>query len=185
MNADAFYRAFEPALTAIALPFPMQRSAGRACKWKVPLADGHLLLAFATNAKVAGLAEHWPGEFRPTIRWTAGRGAAAVAHDVSFFQYTLPAENDAFVQLQDRAIAKFFAGTRADSALRDLVESGLPPSPQHDRWFHYFDAEDTAAWGRWFNAALPGWHARFTAAPESRDDWAWRVLWPHLKRGSR
>ena len=30
----------------IDIPFPMQRSAGRACKWKVPLADGQLLIAF-------------------------------------------------------------------------------------------------------------------------------------------
>ena len=51
--------------------------------------------------------------------------------------------------------------------------------------FHYVDAEDAAEWVHSFNAALPSWQARFTAAQESRDDWGWRVLWPHLKRESR
>ena len=63
MDADAFVRAFEPALTAIPPPFPMQPSAGRAGKWKVPLACGHPLPTFATNAKSAGL-QHVPGRPR-------------------------------------------------------------------------------------------------------------------------
>lgn len=182
MKAEAFYHAFEAGLTAAPLPAVMKRVAGRGSKWKLPLADGHLALAFATNAKVAGLSGHWPGEFRPTIRWTTGTGRDAPARDVSFFQYTLPAENDAHVRLMQQAVAKFFAGTRADPGLRDLLDADALPKPNHDRWFYYYDADDADAWGRWFGGVLPGWVARFSAAPESREDWCWRVLWPHLPR---
>lgn len=185
MKADDFYRTFDAGLTATPLPAGMKRLAGRGSKWKIPLAEGHLALAFATNARVAGLADHWPGEFRPRLRWTAGAGRDAPARDVSLFQYTLPAENDAHVQLQRQAVAKFFAATHADPGLRDLLDAGAAPVPNHDRWFYYFDADDAHAWGGWFGGALPGWLARFAAAPESLDDWCWRVLWPHLPREPR
>ena len=185
MKAEDFYRAFDAGLTATPLPDGVKRAGGRGSKWRIALPAGHLALAFATNARVAGLAAHWPGEFRPTLRWTAGTGKDAVTRDVSFFQYTLPGENDAHVQLMRQAAAKFLAATRADPGLADLLDADAEPRPNHDRWFYYFDADDAAAWGRWFGGALPGWLARFAAAPEAREDWCWRVLWPHLQRASR
>lgn len=185
MNAEDFYRAFDAGLTATPLPGATRRLAGRGSKWKIPLGAGHVALSFATNSRVAGLAAHWPGEFRPTISWTAGAGKELPAKDVSFFQYTLPAENHAHVRLMQQAVAKFLAGTHADPGLRDLLDPDAEPKPNHDRWFYYFDVDDADAWGRWFGGALPGWLARFAAAPESLEDWCWRVLWPHLSRGKQ
>lgn len=39
------------------------------------------------------------------------------------------------------------------------------------------DEEDARTWGGWFAGRIAEWLRRFSAAPETLETWAWRVLW--------
>ncbi|MGH8444644.1 MAG: hypothetical protein ACREVL_05215 [Solimonas sp.] len=183
MNAAEFYQHFEAALKASGLPPELKRAAGAVSKWKLATPVGGVQLAWATNPKAAGLWPMMPGEFRLKIEWTAPAQKKAQAVDVH--QYTTADEKARWAQLQRQAQEKFLAqdgkeGLRAIFAY--AADPATLPRANFEEWCHYCDADDARAWGEWFGAVTGPWLARFIAAPESHEDWCWRVLWPHLER---
>jgi hypothetical protein len=187
MNAASFYRHFESEFASSVEALPqLRRASEKTCKWRLPAPDGSLLLSFATNFKCAGLHPEWPGEFRLTATWSHGKGPQRKHDYVSYFQYTTDAEAAEYADLQRRALSKFLRQPGKDSMKRlfDYVtDPSQVPRANFDEFAYYFDEEDACAWGMWYRNSLPGWVARFVAAPETHEDWSWRVLWPHLKRG--
>jgi hypothetical protein len=63
-----------------------------------------------------------------------------------------------------------------------LGQSAIVPRPNVDTFYYYFDADDARKWGVWYGSLIEAWISRFVENPESNEDWAWRVLWPHLER---
>ena len=186
MDAASFYRQFESEFASSLGAIPgLRRASAKACKWRVPAPEGSLLLSFATNAKAAGLHPDWPGEFRLTATWSHGRGQQRKDDYVSYFQYTTDAEAAEYAHLQRSALAKFLRQSGKDSMASLFLYATDPshiPRANGDEFAYYFDDEDARGWGRWYRHSLPGWVARFVAAPETQEDWSWRVLWPHLER---
>ena len=186
MNAGTFYVQFDSEFGGVRTALPqLKRSGAKSSKWRMKLADGGLEFAFATNFKTAGLPPQLPGEFRLRISWTRSDGEAKKASDVSLFQYTSGAENAAFAALQRTALEKYLAQPGKER-FRDLYgyasDPAWLPRPNIEEWCYYFDTADARGWGAWYRGLLPAWIERFVAFPEANDDWAWRVLWPHLKR---
>jgi hypothetical protein len=160
---------------------------GKACKWKVPIDGGALEFRLATDFRGAGLVDRllWPGEHRMTVIWIAGRGKDRDQKYVSLFQYTTESEVTAFTEIQRNALKKYLAAQGPDpyGTLREHLTSDLAiPKPNVDKFYYFFDAEDALHWGEWYGSILAPWISRFIDKPESNDDWAWRVLWPHLER---
>jgi len=186
MNAASFYQHFESEFASCAQAVPnLRRASSKSCNWRLPAPDGSLLLSFATNSKAAGLHPDWPGEFRLTARWRHGNASERKDDHVSYFQYTTDAEAAEYAHLQRLALAKFLHQAGKDGMTKLFAYATDPshlPRANMDEFAYYFDDEDARAWGRWYRHSLPGWIARFVAAPETREDWCWRVLWPHLKR---
>lgn len=186
MNAANFYASFDEAFSSSVRHVSIKRMASSQSKWKVTLPEGSLLLSFSTNAKVAGLLPHWPGEFRSVAKWTHGKKESKKTEDVSLFQYLTTDEIDALINLQNQALDKFFAQPPSEDSIPNLENLLRPipsirPAPNIEPWLHYFDRNDATAWGEYFGEKVSLWIERFLAAPESRDAWCWRVLWPHLK----
>ncbi len=156
-------------------------------KWKYALADGAFHFSISTNFKAAGLQEYlfWLGEFRLLLAWQRGRGKHKQMFDVSLFQYANETEIATYRELQRQALQKFF-DERSEVPNGPLgmylTDLSYGPKPNIAEWCHYWDAADATSWGIWYATILSYWPARFLAAPETLDDWAWRVLWPHLKR---
>lgn len=187
MNASEFYRAFESGLISAPLPRDCRRLAGKTSKWKVPIQGGALQFNFSTNSKASGLLDQllWPGEFRLLLDWHQGTGKAKTISEVSLFQYTTASEVDEFCALQVRALEKYLGSGGPDpyGTLTDQAnDREIRPKPNTADWCYYFDEDDARSWGTWFGRLMSPWIERFVTSPESRDDWCWRVLWPHLKR---
>ena len=180
MNAATFYENFEMAFAQIRAAAPQfKKLAGRTSKWAHPIVDGSLVFPFSVNPKSAGLLPHMPGEFGLKIAWRRGKGAERREHYVSLFQYTNEAERNEYAALQRAALEKFFRESGKEK-LRSIYSYDDLPVPNIQEYHYYFDADDVRAWGHWYKQLLPDWVERFAAAPESNNDWAWRVLWPHL-----
>jgi hypothetical protein len=182
MKAAAFYSHFLEAFDAKALG--LEKLAGKAPKFRRPVAVGTMQLAFEVNPKSSGLLpDHFPGEFRLALEWQRPERGDRVV----LFQYTTDAEAQAYAQLQREAELKFLRqpGKRSMRALFKYAgDAQALPVANHDEWCHYFDAADIQAWARWYQGVLAEWFARFYAKPETFDDWCWRVLWPHLERAA-
>ncbi|MDR2872848.1 MAG: hypothetical protein LBV45_10130 [Xanthomonadaceae bacterium] len=130
---------------------------------------------------------YYPGEFKLRILWMQGTGHAKTTTDVSLFQYTTDAENQRFAALQRIPLEKYLAQPEVPYARSLFIYTDDPdwlPKPNCDEHCYYFDILDAHAWGNWLRALLPVWIERFLAAPESNENWCWRVLWPHLPRRS-
>lgn len=187
MNAADFYAQFESEFGGVRAALPaLKRSAAKTSKWRLKLANGGIEFAFATNFKTAGLLPELPGEFRLTISWSRSEDGAKKISDVSLFQYTSEAQNAEFAALQRTVLKEYLAQPEKERFRERYVYASDPawlPRPNMNEWCFYLDAADVRRWGAWYRSLLPGWIERFAASPETNDDWAWRVLWPHLKRG--
>ena len=181
MKADRFYEIFEHSFASHIEGLGLKRLAGKSLKLKRADPElGSLTFAFATNAKTSGLLPHMPGEFRLRVLWTRGKGGDKRQNEVSWFQYTTESENSTFVSLQKTSLEKLLA--QPDKEWLRRIYPCSTPRPNFDQYAYYFDEEDVHNWGRWYGELIGVWITRFTQKPESRDDWGWRVLWPHLER---
>jgi len=190
MKAAQFYQHFEDGFSAQILPTLLKRMAGKTPTWKLPLEGGALEFKLATDFRGAGLLDLllWPGEHRMHVYWVTGRGKERTKSLVSLFQYTTEAEVAAFVEILRNALGKYLDAGGPDpyGTLREHLATELAiPKPNIDQFYFYFDEEDARQWGRWYGSLLGPWASRFAAMPETNEDWAWRVLWPHLKRAPR
>jgi len=185
MNATQFYSAFENAFLSQSLPQDLRRLAGPTSKWKCKTAVGDLTFAFATNFKTAGLLPHLPGEFRLTVTWSHKKGNERLKDEVSFFQYTTEDENEAYAKLQRQALERFLSHAGKEG-LRSIFNYAADPKwlprPNFDDFGYYFEEDDAQAFGAWYGTMITPWVFRFIEAPESRNDWCWRVLWPDATR---
>jgi hypothetical protein len=181
MNASQFYSAFDSGWS-LAAPTPdLRRLAGSTTRWKASLPAGGVTLAFATNAKTAGLLPHLPGEFRLHVTWRHKVDGTSTTEKVSWFQYLTEAERRAFATLQRVALEKFLAQPDKEPMRTIYNYANDPewlPRANFDEFSYYFDAEDASAWGKWYGSLVTEWCSRFDAAPESFNSWCWRVLWP-------
>jgi hypothetical protein len=187
MKATDFYQYFEDSFNAQMLPPALKKMAGKTPKWKIQIDGGALEFKLSTNFKGAGLLDHllWPGEHRMTVNWITGRGKERNQIYVSLFQYTNQYEVSNFTEIMRYALKKYLDAHGQDplGILREYLTSDLAvPKPNIDTFYYYFDADDAQRWGEWYGAILDSWINRFLEKPESNDDWAWRVLWPHLER---
>lgn len=187
MNAAEFFEHFEAGFSAQALPLDLKKMAGKRPKWKIQTSVGALEFKLATDFKGAGLLGQllWPGEFRMHVNWITGRGKERKESRVSLFQYTTEAEVESFTRILRNALKKYLAAGGPDpyGTLRDyLTDETALPRPNVDTFYFYFDAHDATTWGTWYGSVIGPWISRFVDAPESNEDWAWRVLWPHLER---
>src|SRR5687768_5046511 len=176
MRASEFYEHFERAFVVSSPPATLRRLAGKQLKWKSEAPEGSITLGFSTNSRAAGLLPLlWPGEFRPTFRWAHGGPAGKVVDDVSFFQYADRSGVQEAVRLQRSAIGKYLSLRFASAEERDqwvnTYDPFSEPRPSVERWLYYFDAEDAAAWGKYFGSAAAGWMRDFSERPESMDAW--------------
>ena len=186
MNAASFYEHFESGFAPVLEALPaLKRLAGKTSKWRLRLETGSINFSFATNFKSAGLLPHMPGEFRLTADWTHDVEGKPRKDSVSLFQYTTDDECRQFATLQRAALEKFLRQPGKEPLRAIYPYANEPewlPRANFDEWCIYFDEDDAAAWGEWYRQILPPWVERFSASPESQDAWAWRVLWPHLKK---
>ncbi|KFN50905.1 hypothetical protein P873_00725 [Arenimonas composti TR7-09 = DSM 18010] len=180
MGADAFQAEFEGVFAPVAdaIGLLRRRSTRRLC-WTYGRGALALAFDFALNPKATGLLPHYPGEFALTIS-LPGNSPSPLATVVSLFQYTTAAEVDAYVAVEDRALANFVAGNPAAATLfpPDLRR----PAPNVAQWCHYVTRDDVRAWAQWYAGLIPLWIPRYLDAPESLEDWCWRVLWKDQKR---
>lgn len=187
MRVAEFYQHFEASFNAQNLPATLKKMAGKTPKWKILINGGALEFKLSTDSRGAGLLEllGWPGEHRMHVKWITGRGADRKVAYVSLFQYTNELEVASFTEIMRNALFKYLGAGGQDpygSLREDLTSDLFPPRPNIDTFYYYFDAEDARRWGEWYGSILDSWIQRFIANPESNDDWAWRVLWPHLER---
>lgn len=181
MNAAQFYDAFLAGWSMAPNPVSLKRMSGPTLKWKASTAAGAVHFAFATNSKTAGLLPNLPGEFRLSVHWNHGVGPERRKDPVSWFQYTTDSDAQAYAALQRRALAKFLAQP-GKAALREIYPYANDPTclprANFDEFACYFDAEDARGWGLWYAGLVESWLDRFSASPETFNDWCWRVLWP-------
>jgi len=187
MKSAVFYARFEAGFNARPLPRGLKKMGGRTPNWKLPLQEGALQFKLATNSKASGLldAHQWPGEFRLRVYWTGGRGSYREEHYVSLFQYTTDDEVEKFTFILRGALQKYLAAGGPDphGTLKEaLTDDIVVPKPNVDTFYYYFDEDDAVAWGQWYGGVIGPWVSRFIESPEANEEWAWRVLWPDLKR---
>jgi hypothetical protein len=190
MKAAEFYSNFEESFNAQALPTSLRKMGGKTPKWSLPIQNGALHFKVSTDFKGAGLLANqlWPGEHRMCVAWVTGRGKDRRRDMVSLFQYTTAAEVASFAEIQRDALVKYLGSGCPDpyGTLREYLTSDLAlPKPNVHVFYFYFDAHDAKRWGEWYGAILDSWVSRFEQQPEINEDWAWRVLWPHLERKRR
>jgi hypothetical protein len=180
MSADVFQTEFEGVFAPVADAIGLVRRRGmrRLC-WTYGRGPLALAFDFALNPSATAQLPHDPGEFALTIS-LPGNSPSPLATMVSLFQYTTEAEVDAYVALEDRALASFLAGNPA--AATRFPPDLRRPTPDYARWCHYASREDVRAWAQWYASLIPVWIPRYLAEPETLEDWCWRVLWKDQKR---
>jgi hypothetical protein len=156
----------------------VRRGRRRLC-WQHGHGPLSMAFDFALNPKAAGPVPAHPGEFTLTIS-LPGNSNHPLASMVSLFQYTTGAEVDRYVAIEAQAIERF-AAARPELASQFPAESQRPV-PNVSQWCHFVDGDDVDRWAAWYAGLIPAWIPRYQAAPESLEDWCWRVLWPHLDR---
>jgi hypothetical protein len=178
-TADEFQARFEAVFAPVADALGMVRRRNRRLCWTFGRGALALAFDFALNPKASGQLPHYPGEFALTIS-LPGTSPQPQATMVSLFQYTTDAEVDGYVAIEDLALQRFLAG---NPDLATLFPPDLRrPGPSIAQWCHYVSGDDVQRWAGWYASVIPQWLPRYLAAPESLEDWCWRVLWPHLDR---
>jgi hypothetical protein len=181
MRAAEFDEHFERAFVAVSRSAGLRRLKSTQPKWKIAISDGVVTCKFSTNAKSAGLLPlRWMGEFRPTFAWRHDTVKGKVNDAVSFFQHTDRAKVEEAVELQRVVLDKYLRNRRAGPAERTGWVEGYgvleEPTPNVDRWLHYFDGADAESWGTYFGGFMGVWLRQFNKRPESLYDWRGRVL---------
>lgn len=180
ITASAFYDCFESVFAAIREDVPkLKRFAGQIPKWRYPLTAGSLSFAFVTSARAASLWPQMPGEFRVVMTWRQGEAAAARDADVSLFQYTSERDTAEYALNQRQVLDKFMRHPGNETRRELFLYASDPawlPSATDEEWCYYFDANDVFAWAEWYRRVLPPWLEGFGRAPESRIEWARRVM---------
>ncbi len=178
-NADEFQARFEAVFGPVADALGMVRRGRRRLCWQHGHGPLSMAFDFAINEKAAKLMPGYPGEFSLTVS-LPGNSNHPLASMVSLFQYTTDEEVDRFVAIESQAVDRFVA---AHPDMANLFPAGSRrPAANVSQWCHYVDGGDVDRWAGWYAELIPTWIPRYQAAPESLEDWCWRVLWPHLDR---
>ena len=179
LSADDFQARFEAAFAPVADALGMVRRGRRRLCWQHGHGPLSMAFDFALNPKPAAPLPDHPGEFALTIS-LPGNSNHPLASMVSLFQYTTDAEVDRYVAIESRAVARFVA--EHPDAAASFPPEAPRPVPNVSQWCHFTDGDDVDAWAGWYAALVPEWIPRYQAAPESLEDWCWRVLWPQRDR---
>ena len=179
LDADGFQSRFEAAFAPVADSLAMVRRARRRLCWQHGHGPLSMAFDFALNPKAERPQAAYPGEFTLTIS-LPGNSNHPLASMVSLFQYTTENEVDRYVRIEGTAIDRFLAGSPEMANL--FPEGARRPAANVSQWCHFVDGDDVDRWAAWYAGLIPAWIPRYQAAPESLEDWCWRVLWPHRDR---
>lgn len=126
----------------------------------------------------------FPSKFMPTITWSGPRYGSRDDGGVSYYQYAAPEDVERIVTLRSIIVDRFLASLTPptndiESRLRGFLALSTKdvPRPQWEPWLPACSQTDARNWGEFFGDSMKLWTERFSAAPETKEAWAWRVLW--------